>query len=181
VVAIRRSTLAAPRPPQIPATKGRARCGSDGLKVALHSCVQRRRFYVSAGSTPICGIGYTGMRGLLHSVAVAVAVSGLGLAGLGVAGHAQARPGPVPERLCPFRSVLDDVGANDDCDPFDDNAQDNNTPGPPNLCGLGGAWAGNDQLCPPPTVDINVNHGGEVTHNDNIHINDDGNHPMPPP
>jgi len=122
------------------------------------------------------------MRDLLHSVAVAAGVLSLGLAGLGVAGHAQAQPGPLPQTLCPFRAVLDDIGANDDCDPNADNAQDNNAaPGPPNLCGPGGAWTGNDQLCPPPTINVDVNHSGEVTHNDNIHIGDDGNHPMPPP
>jgi len=105
------------------------------------------------------------MNKLVHAAAVAVTVIGMEFAGLSIAGSALADPDqdPVPDQLCPFRNVIDRMGGNDQCDPGwnDDN---NVGAGAPNPCAPGGGWAGNNELCPPPTLNVNINHDGNGNH-----------------
>ncbi|OKH78774.1 hypothetical protein EB75_27215 [Mycobacterium sp. ST-F2] len=103
-------------------------------------------------------------------MAVAATVIGMEFAGLGGATQALADPEDediIADQLCPFRNVIDRLGGDDQCDP-DWNNNDNNG---------GGLFYNNGMPCDSvafpnpacnPTVNVNVNHEGEVTHNVNV-------------
>lgn len=101
---------------------------------------------------------------------MAATVIGMEFAGLGGATQALADPEDediIADQLCPFRNVIDRLGGDDQCDP-DWNNNDNNG---------GGLFYNNGMPCDSvafpnpacnPTVNVNVNHEGEVTHNVNV-------------
>lgn len=106
------------------------------------------------------------MNKFIRVTAAAVTVIGLELAGLSSISTALADPDqePVPDQLCPFRNVIDRMGGNDQCDPGWNDANQNVGGGAPNECAPGGGWVGNNELCPPPTLNVNVNHDGNGNH-----------------
>lgn len=106
------------------------------------------------------------MNKFIRVTAAAVTVIGLELAGLSSTSTALADPDqePVPDQLCPFRNVIDRMGGNDQCDPGWNDANQNVGGGAPNECAPGGGWVGNNELCPPPTLNVNVNHDGNGNH-----------------
>lgn len=106
------------------------------------------------------------MNKLVRVTAAAGTVIFMQLAGLSMAGAAQADPDqePVPDQLCPFRNVIDRMGGDDQCDPDGNDVNNAGGAGAPNECAPGGGWAGNNQLCPPPTLNVNINHDGNGNH-----------------
>lgn len=116
------------------------------------------------------------MNKLLPAAAVTAAVIGMELAGTGGAATALADPEDddiIADQLCPFRNVIDRLGGDDQCDPGWNNDTNN---------GGGGLFYNNGMPCDSvafqnpacnPTVNVNVNREGEVTHNVNV----DGDHP----
>lgn len=106
------------------------------------------------------------MNKLVRVTAAAGTVIFMQLAGLSMAGAALADPDqePVPDQLCPFRNVIDRMGGDDQCDPDGNDVNNAGGGGAPNECAPGGGWAGNNQLCPPPTLNVNINHDGNGNH-----------------
>ncbi len=110
------------------------------------------------------------MNKFIHLAAAMTAVIGMELAGLSSATPALADPEGediIADQLCPFRNVIDSLGGDDQCDP-DWNNNGNNG---------GGLFYNNGMPCDSvafknpacdPTVNVNVNHEGEVTHNVNV-------------
>ncbi|GAA2399015.1 hypothetical protein [Mycolicibacterium llatzerense] len=108
------------------------------------------------------------MNKFVHVAAVTATVIGMELAGLSGATQAMADPEDediIADQLCPFRNVIDSLGGDDQCDPGFNN--DNG----------GGLFYNNGMPCDSvafknpacdPTVNVNVNHEGEVTHNVNV-------------
>lgn len=110
------------------------------------------------------------MNKFIHLAAMTAIVIGMELAGLSGAAQAMADPEDediIADQLCPFRNVIDRMGGDDQCDPDWNN--DNIGSGAPNECAPGGGWVGNNELCPPPTVNVNVNH--DINGNHQITIN----------
>jgi hypothetical protein len=110
------------------------------------------------------------MNKFIHAAAVTATVIGMELAGLSGAAQALADPEDediIADQLCPFRNVIDRLGGDDQCDPGYNNDGNNG----------GGLFYNNGMPCDSvafpnpacnPTVNVNVNHEGEVTHNVNV-------------
>lgn len=110
------------------------------------------------------------MNKYIQLAAVTATVIGMELAGMSGATQALADPEDediIADQLCPFRNVIDRLGGDDQCDPRYNNGDNNG----------GGLFYNNGMPCDSvafqnpacnPTVNVNVNHEGEVTHNVNV-------------